>query len=150
MCGPIRYFSRLSKSCCGINILLSCSSRPTVCTFLLEWICIPMYIYTVQSNGTWLCRVVSAGDKATCTNIRVFQRQTPVFQLESVLRVCMAWQPDEAGLTQILQLLKESQSPNNEVQRAVQQVRAMPPWGPDRQLFIHAWLSLRLGRNWSH
>lgn len=51
----------------------------------------------------------------------------PVFQLESVLRVCMAWQPDEAGLTQILQLLKESQSPNNEVQRAVQQVRAMPP-----------------------
>jgi hypothetical protein len=33
----------------------------------------------------------------------------------------MAWQPDQAGLTQILQLLKESQSPVNEVQRAVQE-----------------------------
>lgn len=34
----------------------------------------------------------------------------------------MAWQPDEQGLKQILQLLKESQSPDNEIQRAVQQV----------------------------
>ena len=34
----------------------------------------------------------------------------------------MAWQPDEAGLSQILQLLKESQSPSTEIQRAVQQV----------------------------
>lgn len=34
----------------------------------------------------------------------------------------MAWQPDQDGLQQIIQLLKESQSPNNEVQRAVQQV----------------------------
>ncbi|KAM7425948.1 Transportin-1 [Porites harrisoni] len=33
----------------------------------------------------------------------------------------MAWQPDQDGLQQIIQLLKESQSPNNEVQRAVQQ-----------------------------
>ena len=34
----------------------------------------------------------------------------------------MAWQPSEAGLSQILQLLKESQSPDTEIQRAVQQV----------------------------
>ena len=30
------------------------------------------------------------------------------------------WQPEETGLHQILQLLKESQSPNTETQRAVQ------------------------------
>lgn len=34
----------------------------------------------------------------------------------------MAWQPEENGLRQILQLLKESQSPDNEIQRNVQQV----------------------------
>ncbi|XP_060578351.1 transportin-1-like, partial [Ruditapes philippinarum] len=33
----------------------------------------------------------------------------------------MAWQPEENGLGQILQLLKESQSPDNATQRAVQQ-----------------------------
>ncbi|XP_046847049.1 transportin-1-like [Xenia sp. Carnegie-2017] len=33
----------------------------------------------------------------------------------------MAWQPNEQGLKQILELLKESQSHNNAVQRAVQQ-----------------------------
>ncbi|WAR22767.1 TNPO1-like protein [Mya arenaria] len=33
----------------------------------------------------------------------------------------MAWQPEENGLRQILQLLKESQSPDNATQRAVQQ-----------------------------
>ena len=34
----------------------------------------------------------------------------------------MAWQPNEDGLKQILQLLKESQSPNTETQAAVQRV----------------------------
>jgi hypothetical protein len=34
----------------------------------------------------------------------------------------MAWQPEESGLGQILQLLKESQSPDTATQRAVQQV----------------------------
>lgn len=34
----------------------------------------------------------------------------------------MAWQPQEGGLRQILQILKESQSPDTETQRAVQQV----------------------------
>ncbi|KAK3755301.1 hypothetical protein QZH41_014609 [Actinostola sp. cb2023] len=33
----------------------------------------------------------------------------------------MAWQPDQDGLQQIILLLKESQSPNTETQRAVQQ-----------------------------
>lgn len=32
------------------------------------------------------------------------------------------WSPQEDGLCQILQLLKESQSPDNATQRAVQQV----------------------------
>lgn len=34
----------------------------------------------------------------------------------------MAWQPQEEGLRQILTLLKESQSPDTETQRLVQQV----------------------------
>lgn len=34
----------------------------------------------------------------------------------------MEWQPDEQGLMQVLQLLKDSQSPNTVTQRAVQQV----------------------------
>lgn len=34
----------------------------------------------------------------------------------------MAWQPEENGLRQILQLLKESQSPDTATQRNVQQV----------------------------
>lgn len=42
--------------------------------------------------------------------------------LEPVQKSKMAWQPDQDGLQQIIQLLKESQSPNTEVQRAVQQV----------------------------
>uniref|UniRef100_A0A4W4EJE1 Importin N-terminal domain-containing protein n=1 Tax=Electrophorus electricus TaxID=8005 RepID=A0A4W4EJE1_ELEEL len=33
----------------------------------------------------------------------------------------MEWQPDEQGLQQVLQLLKDSQSPNTATQRAVQQ-----------------------------
>ena len=33
-----------------------------------------------------------------------------------------AWQPEEAGLQQILQLLRESQSPDTATQRVVQQV----------------------------
>lgn len=42
--------------------------------------------------------------------------------LELGTRMKMAWQPQEEGLRQILQLLKESQSPDNATQRAVQQV----------------------------
>lgn len=38
------------------------------------------------------------------------------------------WKPDEQGLQQILQLLKESQSPDTTTQRAVQQVSFM--WAP--------------------
>ncbi|XP_014661987.1 PREDICTED: transportin-1-like, partial [Priapulus caudatus] len=33
----------------------------------------------------------------------------------------MAWQPDQNGLQQIIQLLKESQSPDTATQRAVQE-----------------------------
>ena len=34
----------------------------------------------------------------------------------------MTWQPVNSGLEQIIQLLKESQSPDTEIQRQVQQV----------------------------
>lgn len=34
----------------------------------------------------------------------------------------MEWQPQQEGLSQILQLLRESQSPDNATQRTVQQV----------------------------
>ena len=37
----------------------------------------------------------------------------------------MNWQPDEAGLAQIIQLLKESQISKTEVQKAVQQVSSL-------------------------
>lgn len=43
-----------------------------------------------------------------------------VLLLKSTMK--MAWQPQEDGLRQILTLLKESQSPNTETQRAVHQV----------------------------
>ncbi|KAF4521802.1 hypothetical protein B566_EDAN011387 [Ephemera danica] len=39
----------------------------------------------------------------------------------NLVNLNMAWQPQEEGLMQILQLLKESQSPDNATQRAVQQ-----------------------------
>lgn len=40
----------------------------------------------------------------------------------------MEWQPDEQGLMQVLQLLKDSQSPNTVTQRAVQQVSLLGCW----------------------
>lgn len=38
----------------------------------------------------------------------------------------MDWQPDEQGLQQVLQLLKDSQSPNTATQRIVQDVSFFP------------------------
>lgn len=43
----------------------------------------------------------------------------------------MEWQPDEQGLMQVLQLLKDSQSPNTVTQRAVQQVSLLGCRGGD-------------------
>ena len=40
----------------------------------------------------------------------------------SVCLYRMEWQPDEQGLQQVLQLLKDSQSPDTATQRAVQEV----------------------------
>ena len=40
----------------------------------------------------------------------------------------MNWQPDEAGLAQIIQLLKESQISKTEVQKVVQQVSYVLWW----------------------
>lgn len=40
----------------------------------------------------------------------------------------MDWQPDEQGLQQVLQLLKDSQSPNTATQRIVQDVSFLG-WG---------------------
>ena len=41
---------------------------------------------------------------------------------ESEIPKKMAWQPEATGLEQILQLLRESQSPDTATQRVVQQV----------------------------
>ncbi len=41
------------------------------------------------------------------------------------VRMSFSWHPDEASLAQILQLLKESQNPDTETQRAVEQVRVV-------------------------
>lgn len=43
-------------------------------------------------------------------------------RVEIIRKSKMAWQPEESGLRQILQLLKESQSPDTATQRAVQEV----------------------------
>lgn len=57
----------------------------------------------------------------------------------------MEWQPDEQGLQQVLQLLKDSQSPNTATQRAVQQVSSctdtdrrvgLVEWGPVWQWYF--------------
>lgn len=42
--------------------------------------------------------------------------------LSYTINMAFSWHPDQAGLQQILELLRESQSPNTETQRAVQQV----------------------------
>lgn len=42
------------------------------------------------------------------------------------LPCAMDWQPDEQGLQQVLQLLKDSQSPNTATQRIVQDVSFLP------------------------
>lgn len=44
----------------------------------------------------------------------------------------MDWQPDEQGLQQVLQLLKDSQSPNTATQRIVQDVSFLPSFLPSR------------------
>lgn len=56
--------------------------------------------------------------------------------LEPVQKSKMAWQPDQDGLQQIIQLLKESQSPNTEVQRAVQQVSFTLPVSMLKSVFL--------------
>lgn len=44
----------------------------------------------------------------------------------------MDWQPDEQGLQQVLQLLKDSQSPNTATQRVVQDVSELGGHGGAR------------------
>ena len=48
------------------------------------------------------------------------------------------WQPDNNSLMQVIQLLKESQFPCNETQRAIQQV------GRSFQCDSHLWYSMCL------
>lgn len=48
----------------------------------------------------------------------------------------MEWQPDEQGLQQVLQLLKDSQSPDTATQRAVQEVSSHP------HTYLHVMISL--------
>ena len=56
----------------------------------------------------------------------------------------MSWQPDEAGLAQIIQLLKESQISKTEVQKAVQQVVPLM-YFVSHQLYVFP--SVCVGRN---
>lgn len=54
----------------------------------------------------------------------------------------MDWQPDEQGLQQVLQLLKDSQSPNTATQRIVQDVSLLlaalaPGWALPTTLNYH-------------
>lgn len=42
--------------------------------------------------------------------------------------MALTWQPDEGSLAQIITLLKESQNPDTETQRAVEQVRVVAGW----------------------
>ena len=50
------------------------------------------------------------------------QIQTSIQLSQEKDKMAMSWQPEPNGLQQILQLLKESQSPDTETQRSVQQV----------------------------
>ena len=56
----------------------------------------------------------------------------------------MAWQPDQYRLQQIIQLLKAGQSPNTEVQRAVQQVSFTVPY------VVVLWFSCGIRRDIGH
>ena len=56
-----------------------------------------------------------------------------------------SWQPAEDGLRQILQLLKESQSPDNATQRAVQQVQFLECNFQSQLCKIHRYKEQRTG-----
>lgn len=67
-----------------------------------------------------ICVIVN---KLTCTSFYRDGQNRPSFLVVFCSAIMkMAWQPQEEGLRQILQLLKESQSPDTATQRAVQQV----------------------------
>ncbi|KAG7491429.1 hypothetical protein MATL_G00003430 [Megalops atlanticus] len=56
----------------------------------------------------------------SATDVQFFSGYEKHF-MPSPLEIRMEWQPDEQGLQQVLQLLKDSQSPNTATQRAVQE-----------------------------
>lgn len=72
--------------------------------------------------------IFSASKKRHC----LLGRSAPASRLKTNVGLCYffirsskmecEWKPDEQGLQQILQLLKESQSPDTSTQRSVQQV----------------------------
>jgi len=51
-----------------------------------------------------------------------------ISQLKLVSKMAAMWNPESNGLQQILQLLRESQSPDNMTQRTVQQVSFIITW----------------------
>lgn len=65
--------------------------------------------------------MVSHGTPGTSADPSSYPRSSPC---------TMDWQPDEQGLQQVLQLLKDSQSPNTATQRIVQDVSFFPS-GPE-------------------
>lgn len=78
----------------------------------------PSHASTAQSD-----RLPDASSKqpAAATTPVPFLAESPDSQTFGVSMI-MAWQPQEEGLRQIIQLLKQSQSPDTVIQRTVQQV----------------------------
>lgn len=76
----------------------------------------------ISGNGGGLMHSSSSsgGLPFACGEVRRDGWLRSVLLLKNTMK--MAWQPQEEGLRQILTLLRESQSPNTETQRAVQQV----------------------------
>ncbi|KAK6312270.1 hypothetical protein J4Q44_G00179340, partial [Coregonus suidteri] len=71
----------------------------------------------VVENPFWDAKACLGKVQArTSTRKKLPRRETSVYK-----SILMEWQPDEQGLQQVLQLLKDSQSPNTATQRAVQQ-----------------------------
>ena len=67
----------------------------------------------------------------------------------SYLEMAVAWQPDPAGLQQIVQLLKESQYSDTQTQRTVHQVQETQKTSSLLIILIHLFLMLWIIREYS-
>lgn len=88
---------------------------------LLSW-CIPIHL-----TSLWWCLysycLIQRPRAFRCFSVIIVSHHSSICNVQFVSVFSrMEWQPDEQGLQQVLQLLKDSQSPNTVTQRAVQQV----------------------------